>query len=1108
MLRPDPHFDDQSIYEIDVFNSKLTQTIVERDNVWNQLNQTIAERDNLSNQLNQTIAEKDNFSNQLNQTQSVLNGIYSSDFWRVASLYYRARDRSIVLRSIYLLLKWLKRKIKYRNSFGYISKFRSHAKKFGVKSAVKKNLLRIIGKDHSQVVIPDTEAKDILTGMSQDKIPSDALIGNKYNIFFFPMINFSFRYQRPQQLASYFAKMGHRVFYMNITQFLPSDFEADFKIKEIKENVFEVFLKSPRSLDIYGGELKTETIDALYSSLNMLRKQWGLLTVVSLVHNPFWSPLVFKMQGEHHWKIIYDCIDEWNDFSGIGKYFLEQEAQLVKKADLLTVTAELLYEKWIKDNNTCSIVKNACDYDHFVKASLSSLLSDIRRPIIGFFGGIAEWIDMDMLHYAATHRKDWSFVFLGGIFTDVSKIEKLPNVHLFGNKPYEDMPNYLRSFDVCLIPFKKNKITEAVDPVKLYEYFSLGKPVVARDLSEIRHYKDYLYLFNTQEEFVECIEKALHEQDTKIREERRKVAASNTWNERINLIHGKIKGLYPKASIIVTTFNNLEYNTLCIESILLKTDHPNYEIIITDNNSTDGTQDYLIAIEKKFHHIKIILNGENEGFAKATNKGIRVSKGDYIVLLNNDTVVTKGWLTKFINYLEKYPDIGLIGPITNFCGNEAKITVPYQDLSGIDSFAYHYTNAHSGEFFNIKMLALFCTAMRREIIEKVGLLDESFGIGMFEDDDYSLRVKIKGYRVVCAEDIFIHHFGQVAFKKLIENGEYENIFERNQKLFEKKWGVKWEAHKHRSPKVSSTGNEDITKTKEHWGKEAGTWKMGRGIYWLEHERIQQRINEKVSGNPSKNPYEYLIEFMSARGYKFPLERCLTLGCGDGELERGLSKYNFCVRHDAFDIADKAIERAVAAAMKMNLSHIHYEVLDINEMQLSPDTYDVVFGVGSLHHFAKLENIFYEVNKALKPDGLFFVNEYIGPSRFQWTERQLDVINAVLRMLPKKYKVLVNNPSVTKKAEIRPTIEMVKKVDPSEAIRSEEILPLLKKHFEIIEEKHCGGAILHTLLTNIAGNFKSDNEDDMKLLKAVCDFEDILMKWDYISSDYVVVIAKK
>jgi GT2 family glycosyltransferase len=246
-----------------------------------------------------------------------------------------------------------------------------------------------------------------------------------------------------------------------------------------------------------------------------------------------------------------------------------------------------------------------------------------------------------------------------------------------------------------------------------------------------------------------------------------------------------------KASIIIVTYNNLNYSKLCIQGIISKTGYPDYEIIVVDNNSTDGTPDYLKGLQSEFPFIKAILNGENYGFAKANNQGIKASTGDYVVLLNNDTVVTSGWLAGVVGYLEKYPDIGLIGPVTNNCWNEAEIYLKYNGLEEMDAAAHEYTSTRKGSIFDIRMLALYCAAMRREVLEEVGLLDESFEVGMFEDDDYSHRVRLAGYRLVCAEDIFIHHYGQLSFNKLVATGEYNYIFEKNRKTFERKWNTRW-----------------------------------------------------------------------------------------------------------------------------------------------------------------------------------------------------------------------------------------------------------------------------------------------------------------------------
>jgi 2-polyprenyl-3-methyl-5-hydroxy-6-metoxy-1,4-benzoquinol methylase len=156
-------------------------------------------------------------------------------------------------------------------------------------------------------------------------------------------------------------------------------------------------------------------------------------------------------------------------------------------------------------------------------------------------------------------------------------------------------------------------------------------------------------------------------------------------------------------------------------------------------------------------------------------------------------------------------------------------------------------------------------------------------------------------------------------------------------------------------------NENLLKAKEHWEKEAGTWEIGRGIHWVENIAVQNRINLKVSGRLDQDPYQWLIGFLKAQR-SYPVERCLTLGCGTGELERGLQKYQFSKIYDAFDIADLSINIAQKIAKNNNINTINYKVVDINNLTLAPNTYDVVFGIMSVHHFLNLEHIFSEVKK--------------------------------------------------------------------------------------------------------------------------------------------------
>lgn len=340
---------------------------------------------------------------------------------------------------------------------------------------------------------------------------------------------------------------------------------------------------------------------------------------------------------------------------------------------------------------------------------------------------------------------------------------------------------------------------------------------------------------------------------------------------------------------------------------------------------------------------------------------------------------------------------------------------------------------------------------------------------------------------------------------------------------------------------------DKTKTAEHWNHVC--LNEIDGHFWLELQSVQERLNRKVSGEPHVNWLEHTLKKHLVG--RLPLASCLSLGCGLGKIERRLAEMSAFLVCDGIDIADGVIAQAKILAAEVGYTHINYQVADINALELRENQYDCVWAHNSVHHFTELEHVFAQLQKTIKPDGIFVLHEYVGANHFQFSNQQRQIIQACFELIPPDYrricqstnrqsgvqshrsptwlakrtldKILDGSIISTLKNRFRgvweakqgiegikfdvnlPTKSAVIAIDPSESVRSSEIVPILERYFEFVEFKPLGGSVLQFLLSDIACNFKDTN--GQKLLDMFFFIEDTLIETDILPNDFAYIVAR-
>ncbi len=244
-----------------------------------------------------------------------------------------------------------------------------------------------------------------------------------------------------------------------------------------------------------------------------------------------------------------------------------------------------------------------------------------------------------------------------------------------------------------------------------------------------------------------------------------------------------VSGGRPLVSIMIISYNGIDHIRACIESIKRNTPE-SHEIVVVDNARNDGSLEYV----KSVPGVIVIENPTNIGYTPARAQAMSVVRGEYIISLDDDAIVTKGWVTRFVSHAKAHPELGIMGPRSNYVsGPQIVPEARYQNIAELEKFAEAWSEEHEGEMRPTHKCIGFCTFISRRVLDKIGCIDYNFGkLFGFDDDDYSLRAQIAGFRLAIADDIFIHHTGGPQGKG---NAEYNESLMGAWEMFKKKWGL-------------------------------------------------------------------------------------------------------------------------------------------------------------------------------------------------------------------------------------------------------------------------------------------------------------------------------
>lgn len=396
------------------------------------------------------------------------------------------------------------------------------------------------------------------------------LVGVKYDVIM---------KQRPHHMADYLASRGYKVLYIGI----------DSEKKVLEENEFHKLFTYKEELELFT-EIRPNlfTIPFVVRNVNGIKKGmddflskielfYGSENTIFYVGHPIWMQHLGRLS--RHTTIIYDCMDDWEEFVldlGFGERLnIYDEKKLAGISDLVITSAKKLYCKMYNYNENIYYMPNGVrTQDYAMSYYVPKDLEKINKPIVFFMGTITGWVDLELIDYISKERPNYSFVYVGNIAEVKEKdIPRRDNIYYLGKKKYTELVNYLKQARVAIIPFKENKLTASVTPLKFFEYISAGVPVVTTMFPDLIGIKN-VCIANNYSEFLDAIDKYIEMDEDEYRnlqQELFKTSIQFEWSNMLDKLIAYLENNENKEEFKKDFINNtIDYYEIFSDNTIIK----------------------------------------------------------------------------------------------------------------------------------------------------------------------------------------------------------------------------------------------------------------------------------------------------------------------------------------------------------------------------------------------------------------------------------------------------------------------------------------------------------------------------------------------------------